>query len=171
MVRVPRDRPSSPPGRHRPSRSGTAGPGRARRTRTLGAAVGALGLAVFGVACVPVTPPPPSPIQISASPELFPSFDPTVSDYVVRCTGAPTTVTVDAQSGSTVSVAGQPAQTGTFSVAVSRTTGESFTLVTQTGTAPATTYYVRCLPTDFPDFSVSVTGTPQAQFYELATVS
>ena len=171
MVRVPGDRPSRRPGSPRPSRSGTAGPRRVRRTRALGTAVGALGLAVFGVACVPVTPPPPSPVQISASPGLFPSFDPTVSDYVVRCTGAPTTVTVDAQSGSTVSVAGQPAQSGTFSVAVSRTTGESFTLVTQTGTAPATTYYVRCLPTDFPDFSVSVTGTPQAQFYEVATVS
>jgi len=110
-------------------------------------------------------------VQISTSPSLVPGFDPGVSDYVIRCTTGPVAVSVDAQPGSTVSVAGQPPQSGSFLVDVSRSTGQSFTLMTQTGSDPANTYYVRCLPTDFPDFSVTETGTPQAQFYEVATVS
>ena len=51
------------------------------------------------------------------------------------------------------------------------TTGQEFTIVETSGTTTVGTWYMRCLPTDFPDFTSSVTGTPQAQFYLTADTS
>ena len=107
----------------------------------------------------------PTELQVTTSPALFPAFNPAVTDYVVRCDpSSPVQVNIDTPSGTSVSVAGQPAQSGTFSVQVTRNVGQSFTIVS-TASSGTSTYYVRCLPADFPTWSSTHTGTTQAEWY------
>jgi hypothetical protein len=134
------------------------------------AAVVLLGLVAAG--CVPLvrpTPPPfvpPPPLTISTSPALFPSFSTSVTDYVSRCsTSLPVQVSVNAPSGTTVSVDGQPPASGQFTVPVTRADGQSFPISVQVSSQPTTTYYVRCLPSDFPSWSAQTTGPTQAEWY------
>jgi hypothetical protein len=100
-----------------------------------------------------------------SAPGLYPAFQRAVVDYVDRCDpSTPTEVQVNAVEGDTVSVNGSPHQTGSFTVQVDQQVGESFPIeVTSDGTT--TTHYVRCLPTDFPNWSAERAGTPQAAFY------
>src|SRR5919204_5982690 len=103
--------------------------------------------------------------QVTTTPTLFPSFDPGVGDYVIRCGGNPVQVHVDFPPGTSASVDGQPAREGSFDTQVNVTTGESFSIrATEPGTSDAS-YYVRCLPTDFPALSAERHGTPQSDFY------
>jgi outer membrane protein assembly factor BamB len=160
------------------SRSHRGAPKRPAARRLQDAVALGVLLAVVAAGCAVVAPPPPPPpptppttLEVSANPGLFPTFDPTITDYVIRCTGAPVQVTIGAPDGTTVSVDGQPAQSGRFTASVNRTTGESFTLATQTAPAAPITYYVRCLPTDFPTWTASRTGTTQAEWYLTAPIS
>jgi outer membrane protein assembly factor BamB len=121
------------------------------------------------VTTTPTPPAPPTaPPQVSASPDLYPQFDPNVSDYVTRCVaGQPVTVQINAPTGTTIAVDGQPARGGSYSVPVTVATGQRFDFtVDESGTAA--TYHVRCLPPDFPSFTAQRTGTPQAQWYVIA---
>ena len=108
-----------------------------------------------------------SAISVSTTPSNYPAFSSSVSDYVIRSCptsgGVPVNVTTD--PGDSVSVDNQTAQTGTFTATANVTTGQEFTIVETNGATTVGTWYMRCLPTDFPDFTSSVTGTPQAQFY------
>ena len=106
------------------------------------------------------------PLLITTNPSLFPSFDAGVHDYVSRCSASsPVQVSVQAPSGTTVSVDGQPAASGSFSGAVTRDVGKSFTIVTQADAQPAETYYVRCLPENFPTWTVQRSGPTQAEYF------
>jgi hypothetical protein len=108
-------------------------------------------------------------VSVTTNPALFPSFDETITNYVVRCVpGTPVHVSADSPSGTAVSVDGQPAQHGAFSTDVNITSGQSFTIVVSPPGGGSATYYVRCLPTDFPTYTVSRTGVPQSQFYIVA---
>jgi hypothetical protein len=133
----------------------------------LAATLLALGLA----ACTPVKPgPPPEPPVISANPVLFPGFRADVFDYVNRCTpGTPTAVQVDAPAGTTVSVDGSPPAGGQFTVEVPQDVGERFSMDVTIG-SDTTTHHVRCLPSDFPNFTVQKNGPTQADFYATALV-
>jgi hypothetical protein len=106
-------------------------------------------------------------ISVSTTPSNYPAFSSTISDYVIRgcpaAGGVPVSVTAD--PGDAVSVDNQAPQTGTFTATANVTTGQEFTVVETSGTTTVGTWYMRCLPSDFPDFTSSVTGTPQAQFY------
>lgn len=108
-----------------------------------------------------------SALTVSATPSNYPAFSSTISDYVIR--GCPTTggvsVNVTTDPGDSVSVDNQAPQTGTFTATANVTTGQEFTIVETSGTTTVGTWYMRCLPSDFPDFTSSVTGTPQAQFF------
>lgn len=110
-----------------------------------------------------VAPQPGSPALSVLG--LYPVFQRAVVDYVNRCDPAtPTEVRVSTVEGETVSVNGAPPQTGTFTVQVVQNVGKRFTIdVTSGGTT--TNHHVRCLPTDFPNWSAQKTGTPQAAFY------
>jgi hypothetical protein len=121
-------------------------------------------LGVLAAACVP-EPPPPSVLQVSVEPALYPAFSADVSDYVVRCTDDPVQVTIDTADGTSVAVAGQPPQTGHFVASVTRSTGQSFTIVDQPATASEHTFHVRCLPLDFFGWTASRTGETQAEYY------
>ena len=145
-----------------------SGARRALRRRALAAlAVGALG-ATAVTAAVHTTPAEaaaPS-ITVSATPGLYPSFSTTITDYVIRCTGAPVALDVTAPAGAVVVVDWQRSQSGSFSTTVGVTSGQGFTITaSNTNGSGSATYYVRCLPTDFPTFTSSVPGTPQAAFY------
>lgn len=131
------------------------------------AAVALLGLAL--VACNPVKQPAAPPV-ITTNPALFPGFDRGVSDYVDRCTpGTATNVQVNAPDGTVVSVNGSPPASGQFSIDVPQNVDQAFT-ITVTDGGGTTTHFVRCLPTDFPNFSVEKNGPTQAQFYATALV-
>jgi hypothetical protein len=138
--------------------------------RRIGAATLAVGLVALGlVACQPVKEPGPPPL-IATNPALFPGFSTSVFDYVNRCDpNTPTDVEVNAPADTTVSVDGSSPATGQFSVPVNQSSGEQFTIdVTVNGTS--TTHHVRCLPADFPNWSVEQNGPTQAQFYATALV-
>jgi hypothetical protein len=135
-------------------------------------AVASAAVALVGLgfaACTPVKEPG-QPLLVTATPALFPGFDRGVSDYVDRCTpGTPTTVQVDAPEGTNVSVNGAPAASGQFSVAVPQDVGQAFTIEVTDGSG-TTAHHVRCLPSDFPTWTVQRNGPVQADFYATVLV-
>jgi hypothetical protein len=121
----------------------------------------------LGVALISAGPAAASPtFSITTTPALYPAFNPGVSDYVARCNGSPLSVSVTVPVGMEASVDGQLGHMSSFSTSVNVTTGQGFD-VTEIGLANMSlnTYYIRCLPTDFANFTSQVPGTPQAAFY------
>jgi Arylsulfotransferase (ASST) len=105
--------------------------------------------------------------EITARPALQPGFDPANTDYVTRCEPREhVRVSVADRGGPPISVDGHTARRGTFRTKLKLVAGQRFTLRTGTG-ATAVTYNVRCLPYDFPRYSVSLNGQPQAAYYLL----
>ncbi len=96
--------------------------------------------------------------SFSTSPALVPSFSPSVLDYAVRCTGAPTSE-IDTTGADAVTIGGRTFP-GPIAVAVPLVAGQGVEIG-----AHGATYDVRCLPADFPTYSASVTGHPQANGY------
>ncbi len=142
---------------------------RPKRLRAAGACLAVTLLALGLAACLPVKEPSSPPV-ITTTPALFPGFQTNVPDYVIRCDpNTPTDVQVDAPAGTSVSVNGSPAASGQFSVQVAQDVGQAFTIEVTSGGA-ATTHHVRCLPTDFPNFTVQKNGPTQAAFYVTALV-
>jgi hypothetical protein len=108
---------------------------------------------------------------VSTQPVLYPSFDPAVTDYVTRCTAAtPVDVTVSAQAGTSVNVDAQGERTGDFTTQVGISPGEAFRVVGSSAAGTAT-YYVRCLPTDFPAWTFSRSSQPQAEWYFVSPIA
>jgi hypothetical protein len=108
---------------------------------------------------------PAVPLAITTTPTLQPAFSPSITDYVSVCdSSAAVQVSVVAPAGTTVSVDGHLAQSGSFVVPVLRGVGQSFAFVVTTA-GTSRTYYVRCLPNDFPPITAQRTGTTQAQYY------
>lgn len=119
----------------------------------------------FATACEPGAP------SISADPGLYPTFQSAVVDYVNRCDPQdPTDVSVSAPSGTTVSVDGQPARSGTFTAEVDQDVGERFTIRVTTGSGTRT-HHVRCLPADFPTWEADHSGPTQAEYYATALIA
>src|SRR4051794_15840638 len=108
--------------------------------------------------------PAPDRLTVSVSPDSIPAFDPGITDYVVRCNpGEAVHVAGTAPAGAKVKVAGGPARSGSFSQDLGLRAGQSFS-VKAVGNGPAAAYYFRCLPPDFPEWSVTRPGTPQLQW-------
>src|SRR5262249_477745 len=63
-----------------------------------------------------------------------------------------------------VSVDGQPFRKLSFTTSVNLAPGQSFSFVVNSP-GSSKTYYVRCLPTDFPSWTTERPGKPQAQWY------
>jgi arylsulfotransferase ASST len=119
--------------------------------------------AVIGFA---VAPPALAGVTISTKPRLEPRFRPGAPDYVSRCKqGAPLAVTVHASGGDRASVAGGPEHAGTFVTNVSRRTGEALSIKVRTQAGTVTHYHVRCLPSDFPTWTIERHGKSQAEWY------
>ncbi len=122
----------------------------------------------------PLGPAPPTPgapgiLSLEADPELFPEFDPGVSDYVVRCDDDPVTVEGVAAPDSSVLVDGEAAalSAGAFDAEVELDASEAFT-VEATGAGAPRRYHVRCLPTDFPAWDFERFGQPASDLYVVA---
>jgi len=105
-------------------------------------------------------------IGVTTTPGLYPAFSANVMDYVVRCEpGVPVSVTVTVPSGSKVVLDWGPVNTATFTASESLTPGQRFTITAWSGDEHALAYSVRCLPTDFPNFTSQRLGPTQAAFY------
>jgi len=101
------------------------------------------------------SPKPPRLARLTASDGLFPAFSPDVHDYVVRCASAPVRFTTSVAAGTTSLIDGRAAHTASVPLSPGRS-------ATITGASPlgATVYHVRCLPPDFPQWTVTGHGTP-----------
>jgi hypothetical protein len=102
--------------------------------------------------------------SVEADPSLLPAFESGVSDYVARCEDESVTVDVATPEGTALAVGEGDAQSGAFSEALPLTAGEAFTFTTETD-GRSTTFHVRCLPPDFPDWTFERPGQPSARFY------
>jgi len=90
-------------------------------------------------------------VRLTTSPALYPAYSPAVHDYVVRCNpGSDVSVTTWAAAGTLTTIDGARAS----SVAVALKPGQGVTVRTAGGGKSAE-YHVRCLPADFPAFTVS----------------
>jgi hypothetical protein len=97
---------------------------------------------------------------------LFPSYDPGVHDYVVRCQNRAVTAHTHAVPPWQVSVGDRPFQSGDHDVFVPLRTGREFTVtVQQTGSQQTHRYYVRCLPTNFPTYTFTKSGPVSPQLF------
>lgn len=107
-------------------------------------------------------------LDIASSPALIPAFSTQMPDYVVRCRAARgVRVSIAAPAGDTVAVDGHQPRTGSFRTDVSLSNGQAFPLIVNTG-GRRLTDSVRCLPGDFPGWTATRTGRPQAAYYVLA---
>jgi hypothetical protein len=108
-------------------------------------------------------------VSVTSTPALFPAFDSGITDYVVRCTaGSPVQLQVRTGGDAKVRVDGGSERKGIFGAAVKINTGQEFKIQTKGGGGFGNTYHVRCLPSDFPQWTVSRPGSPQAQYYMMA---
>ena len=111
------------------------------------------------------TPSATGALQITTSTSFFPAFDPKISDYVAAAPpGSSLQVTVNAPPDITVSVDGNPSRTAASTTQVFVSTGQSFSFVVN-ASGSSKTYYVRCLPADFPAWATERPGTPQTEYY------
>ncbi len=119
-------------------------------------------MAVIGLACTLAAAPlatstPASaasaPFGITTTPALSPAFSVRTTDYAVSCAGHPTTHVVTTGAGSVVGGKRFP---GRADVRARLVPGQSLQI-----TGAGHSYFVRCLPADFPKYSATVNGTPQ----------
>ena len=109
-------------------------------------------------------------VTLHTSPGLTPRFGLSVPDYVSRCQPTqPLRFTVDASKGDTVAIGGGPKRTGRFTTDVYLRTNAAVP-VRVTGNGRESTHHVRCLPQDFPQWTVHRHRRPEAQWYVLTPV-
>jgi len=110
-------------------------------------------------------------VRVSADPGLSPSFNASTSDYVSGCgKDRPLKLSLNAPSGSTVSVDGAKARSGSFSVTVDLHVNQAARLVVTSG-GRRSDYHVRCLPSSFPRWRFERSGEPQAEWLLMAPVA
>jgi len=106
-------------------------------------------------------------VSVHVTPDLMPRFQLAVPDYVSRCaTNQPLRFIVDASKGDAVAIGGGPKRTGRFTTDVYLRTNAAVP-VRVTGNGRESTHHVRCLPQDFPQWTVHRHRRPQAQWYVL----
>ena len=111
---------------------------------------------------------PPTELSITATPALYPAFDPAVIDYVTRCGSDPVAFEVAAPAGTEVAVDGAAARSGRFTESVQLAAGQRAAITATTG-ATTDTFHVRCLPADFPAWTHARSGQP-SQGWTLVSV-
>ncbi|HWW54226.1 MAG TPA: aryl-sulfate sulfotransferase, partial [Acidimicrobiales bacterium] len=125
-------------------------------------------LYAYGNAAAVLTVTGSSLANMTTSPgTLSPSFATSTSDYVVPCQGGTNAVTLQmtASSGN-ITVAGQTGST--VSTSVKLVESQAAVVVAPdpaNPSGPATQYWVRCLPHDFPQIQVTKPGSPTPGYY------
>jgi VCBS repeat-containing protein len=102
--------------------------------------------------------------EVAVSQGLTPKFDPSVSDYTVRCDGTPLDVSGRTAEGSEVALDSQAPETGSFQTTVPLEANQEFSFVVTADGTPST-YYVRCLPTNFGAWEYEGLLPPSHSFY------
>ena len=98
--------------------------------------------------------------SISTNPQIVPSFNSKIHYYAIRSAGHSSTKVVTTGS-KPVTVGGKQFQRP-VNVSVPLRTGQSLQI-----TYAGVSYYMRCLPSDFPAYSATVPGHPTAEGYLL----
>jgi Arylsulfotransferase (ASST) len=99
---------------------------------------------------------------------LSPRFGPNIHDYVVRCKNRPVTVNAHVSAGWEAAIANQPSRSGDFSEVLPLRAGRAFTItVRQVGHPQVYPYRVRCLPSDFPEYTFSRRRPVSPRFFSL----
>ena len=111
-------------------------------------------------------------VELKGHPSVYPRFDRKVSDYVSRCDAdRPLRLDVRASGRDRVAVGGRQPRGGEFSARVHRRTGAAVKVRVERPPAPrdggsgTSTHHIRCLPRDFPRWTATRSGRPQAQWY------
>src|ERR1700674_235262 len=102
--------------------------------------------------------------SLTTNPPIVPAFSPSILDYAVRCTGSPTTQVTTSGTGSVT--VGATTFPGPVNLSLPLVAGQGLQI-----TNGGTTYYIRCLPSDFPNYTASVTGQPQQSNGYLLTIT
>ena len=102
--------------------------------------------------------------SITTNPGLDPSFNSTTFNYAIRCTSSPTTKVTTVGTGP-VTVGGTTFP-GPVNLNVPLVAGQDLQI-----TNGGTSYYIRCLPSDFPNYTAAVTGPPQQANGYLLTIT
>jgi len=141
--------------------------GRRSRRRCV---IAALVVAIGAIAALPLSTIAASAVgvQVSTDPALTPTFDANVTDYIVWCAAThKVTLSATVPAGDTLSVDGGTAQSGSITQTVVLYPGQALNwAIDHSGTV--TTYTARCVPADFPEWTATVSGTPQAQWFMVA---
>ncbi len=122
---------------------------------------------VFGLVTVDVNSPVES---LSFNHEVFPRFDAAATDYAIKCRAATQNVVFDIDLRAGISGVIQPGGAPVIDGRNTRSiaTDDLMTL-TLTGNGQTRRYHFRCLPPDFPDYSVRRPGSPAAPGWYLTT--
>ena len=107
-------------------------------------------------------------LHVSATPSIYPAFDAGITDYVTRCTaGEPIRLAISASPRTKVAVDDRRARKRvSASIPLSEGQGFSFSTSGRSGT----TYHVRCLPADFPQWTFERFAPPSADWYMVAPI-
>jgi len=98
--------------------------------------------------------------SMTTTPALQPAFSPSIQDYAVRCAGQPETHLTT--TGRHPVVVDGTTMAGPVSMDLPLVAGQEASVA-----YGAKSYYIRCLPSDFPTYTSTVTGHPKATGYLL----
>lgn len=123
-----------------------------------------------------VVPKPGAITSLSlASLPLVPAFSPDVHDYAVRCTALTNTLTVSWAPAYAAKIASPTATAATdTSASVTVVEGQAIVVESTDPSLPKASYFVRCLPTDFPTLDVVAhpeVGLPQPGYTLIGTAT
>jgi hypothetical protein len=104
----------------------------------------------------------------AGTPVITPAFQPDIHDYAARCTAGDNSFALDAlgMPGTTVAIDGT-FQTQRATAVVTKTNDDA-AVITVTGATGSDSYWIRCLPADFPPLTVDRPGQPSPGWYLVA---
>jgi len=95
----------------------------------------------------------PASMTLAADTILTPGFSTSIPNYTTSCATGTVNMTASAGTGMTLAVDGHTAKSGSQTVAVPLHAGQRFKVKAKKG-GKTTTHSIRCLPADFPVFTV-----------------
>ncbi|MCX6459693.1 MAG: aryl-sulfate sulfotransferase [Actinobacteria bacterium] len=98
---------------------------------------------------------------------MLPKVSPTVTDFIATCAGGTVSARVVARFGASVLLDGETITSNGVRT-VSLTPGQSLKWTLRVPGTRDVAQQARCLPSDFPSWAVTRTGTPHSQWYVMA---
>jgi len=112
--------------------------------------------AASGTGSAPAAVRAPSLVGVTVTPTIYPDYSPAIHDYVVRCDPSdPVRISAWPGFGATPLIDGKARTTA----AVKLSSDEAVSIAVRAGRVTQA-YHIRCLPSDFPDWTVTGTGAP-----------